>query len=218
MCQLLKKMKNRKINNGKIYVLKDPIDGSIRYVGKFEGKYLNNRLSIHIYEAKKEKNSNRRINWIKSLLKQNFKPHIELIQDDYKTREELCAAEIFLIQFYKDIGLDLVNSTRGGDSGNGISGKDHYLFGKTHSQYFKNILSQKLSGENNPMFGKNHTKKSRLKISQNHADVSGTKNPMYGKKGKGSKKGRKLSEQTKAKMSLSRLGKKRGPYKIKGNK
>lgn len=65
------------------------------------------------------------------------------------------------------------------------------------------------------MFNKYHTKETRMKISKNHIDVSGQNNPMYGKKGNGSQKGRKLSEQCKKNMSIARLGKKRGPYKKK---
>jgi hypothetical protein len=209
-------MQDRKIDNGKIYVLKDPTDGSVRYVGKFEGKYLNKRLNTHIYEAFEGKSDNHRLNWIRFLVgKQRTPPIIELVQDGFKTRKELCEAEIFLIQFCKDIGLKLLNSTIGGDSGNGLSGENHYCFGEPKSEEFKQKLSMKLSGSGNPMFGKTHTEESKLKISQNHADVSGEKNPMYGKPGKGSKKGRKFSEEAKKNISASRSGKKRGSYKKK---
>jgi hypothetical protein len=51
--------------------------------------------------------------WIRSLVNQNLKPQIELIQDGYKTRKELCEAETFLIAFYREVGVGLVNGTKG---------------------------------------------------------------------------------------------------------
>jgi hypothetical protein len=105
---------NKFLENGKIYILKEPseLGGAIRYVGKYEYTNINNRLKSHISRCQLKKN-NHKINWIKSLLNKNLKPQIELIQDGYKTRKELCEAEIFLIAFYKEIGIDLVNGTNG---------------------------------------------------------------------------------------------------------
>ena len=40
----------------------------------------------------------------------------------------------------------------------------------------------KMSGKNHPMFGKKHSEESKKKISDNHHDVSGKNNPMFGKK------------------------------------
>ena len=62
---------------------------------------------------------NHRNNWLKSLLNQNLKPQIELIDEGYKARSSLCDAEVFLIAFYRELGVDLVNGTDGGDGGNG---------------------------------------------------------------------------------------------------
>ena len=42
----------------------------------------------------------------------------------------------------------------------------------------KKVLSDKASGERNPMYGKVHTKEAKVKMSENHADVSGDKNPF----------------------------------------
>jgi hypothetical protein len=90
-------MADKQLENGKIYILKEPLElgGAIRYVGKCESRYLSSRLSIHCYESGKKLNIHRD-NWIKSLLNKGLKPQIELIQDGYKTRKELCEAEIFL--------------------------------------------------------------------------------------------------------------------------
>lgn len=42
----------------------------------------------------------------------------------------------------------------------------------------------KYYAENHPMYGRHHTEESKLKMSENHADVSGSKNPMFGKTGR----------------------------------
>jgi len=47
--------------------------------------------------------------------------------------------------------------------------------------FTKNKKCPEISGEDNPFFGKKHSNESKLKISLNHADVSGTNNPNYGK-------------------------------------
>lgn len=112
-------MIDKELKNGKIYSLIDPIDGRIRYIGKYEGAYLKKRLSVHICDAKNNKNNNYRLNWIRSLLSKNFLPLICLVKDGYKLRSELCEAEIKYISTYRQIYSDLTNSTIGGDSGNG---------------------------------------------------------------------------------------------------
>ena len=72
-------------------------------------------------------------------------------------------------------------------------------------------------GKNNPFYGFTHTLSSRKIMKQNHADVSGENNPNYGKhlseetKRKISilKIGTKASAKTKRKLSIARIGKKR---------
>jgi len=61
-----------------IYVLIDPIDNDIRYVGKTSNP--KSRLSGHITECKKEKYKHYRARWIRSLLKKNLKPIIKFIK------------------------------------------------------------------------------------------------------------------------------------------
>lgn len=164
-------MKDRTIKNGKIYVLKDPIDGSIRYVGKYQRKYLSNRLKAHVREAIKSNSYNHRLNWIRLLIQQNLQPQIELIQDGFTNSDELCQAEMFLINFYKQIGLNLVNGTPGGD-GNNLprSEKTRQLMsiaakGKKKSlEHRLNIATAKI-GEKNPQFGKQYSSEEKLKLS-----------------------------------------------------
>lgn len=58
------------------YVLIDPCDNKIKYVGRTVD--VKNRFRNHIYEAKKN-NRNRRERWIVSLLRKNVKPIMKVI-------------------------------------------------------------------------------------------------------------------------------------------
>lgn len=93
----------------KIYILVDPRDNAIRYVGKTTQK-LSTRLSAHLRENSKC----HRCNWIKNLKACDLKPRIVVL-------EELCGewpwqeAEKFWIKFLKLNGHNLTNNTSGGD-------------------------------------------------------------------------------------------------------
>lgn len=73
-----------------IYVLIDPKDQSVRYVGKTSNP--KSRLSGHITECKKENVMHRRARWIRSLLRENLKPIINFIKvcplNDFEKVEE----------------------------------------------------------------------------------------------------------------------------------
>ena len=97
--------------------------------------------------------------------------------------------------------------------GNGISEKDHPVFGKKLSEETKQKISKNhhdVSGKNNPMFGKpgnksmlgkSHSYAAKQKMKLNHWDCSGKNNPMFGKLGKDHPMfGKKHSEETKQKM------------------
>ena len=70
------------------------------------------------------------------------------------------------------------------------TGEKHPFFGKHHSEETKKKLSESLkglqAGEKHPMFGKHHTEESKKKISEKQ-------------------KGKKLSEETRRKMSKARI-------------
>lgn len=71
--------------------------------------------------------------------------------------------------------------------------------GKHPSEETRRRMSESTKGDKHPMFGKHHSEKTRRKISEHHADLSGVKNPMFGKH---------LSEKTRERMSLSKKGRK----------
>jgi len=98
---------------GSIYILKDPRNNSVRYIGQTIVK-LSSRYSQHIYQWKRTIGKLTHINsWIKSLNNINLKPVIELIEDNIN-HENLDNKEVQYIKLYKSIGANLTNHTEGG--------------------------------------------------------------------------------------------------------
>lgn len=77
-----------------------------------------------------------------------------------------------------------------------LSGENHPMYGKKHTQETRKKMSKAHSGKNNHMYGKKHSEETRNKISKAN---SGENHYMYGKK---------HSEDTKKKMSKTKSGKK----------
>ena len=119
-----------------IYILTDPISNDVRYVGKSINPEV--RARKHISEAKTGKTNNHRINWIKSLLNQNLRPNMEIIDE---TDDEWVLLEEYWISQFITWGFNLVNGTKGGE--NPPSWK-----GKTHSDEYKEIRRQKFLTDN----------------------------------------------------------------------
>lgn len=102
-----------------IYGLFDP-NGELRYIGQTIQE-LNDRLKGHIDYSKRLNKNNELYysdtyicNWIRSLLKDNIKPTIRLIQNLY-SKEDLDNAEIYWIKFFREQGCRLVNTANGGN-------------------------------------------------------------------------------------------------------
>jgi group I intron endonuclease len=125
-----------------IYVLKESVDGEVRYVGKTIQK-PQKRLKNHL----SDKEINHRTNWINSLLLQGLEPIMEIIEtvpydQDWVEREK------YWIKYYRDAGCNLVNATDGGDGTPGYvptmeTRRKMSLIntGKTLSQETKNKMS-----------------------------------------------------------------------------
>jgi hypothetical protein len=99
-----------------IYVLRDPINSDIRYVGQTND--CKRRLNKHITNSKSLKDSRHISNWIRSLSSSPIMDIIEVC--DYSIRNE---RENYWINHYKDEGCDLCNSSKGG-AGAGIGNKN----------------------------------------------------------------------------------------------
>lgn len=94
-------MKDKKQNEGKIYILKDPIDGSIRYVGQTR-MTLAQRLALHVM---RKDNVDKAV-WIDSLIAQGKKPIIELVEI---CTGDLDSAEMRWLKFFQSEGHPLLN-------------------------------------------------------------------------------------------------------------
>lgn len=114
-----------------IYTLSD--ETGIRYVGKSDNP--NYRFKIHLKECKNSKT--RKEKWIQSLLRQNKKPIMEVIdevdQDDWEFYEKYWICQL------RNWGFNLVNGTSGGEGSDGFKNKKHSLEAKKS-------ISKKLKG------------------------------------------------------------------------
>jgi group I intron endonuclease len=149
-------------SNCKIYSLRDPREESIRYIG-LTTRELNKRLNEHLsIDCKFYKG-----NWIKSILKNNLIPIIELIEDNL-TLENAKLKEKQYILLYKSLGAKLTNLTNGGEGTSGYK----------HSNITKEILSVKRKGILNPFYNKKHNQESLCKMSIKQSKEN---NGFYGK-------------------------------------
>lgn len=138
-----------------IYTLSHPITKEIRYVGK-TFKKLNQRLKNHVWESKQP--TCHRHNWINKLLNDNLRPEIKVL--DVVPEEDWQFWEIYWIEQLKSWGLNLTNSTSGGE------GCD--WTGKTHKQESKEKMSKAKIGIPTWNKGKTLTDNHKAKLSSSH--------------------------------------------------
>ena len=94
--------------NKYIYILIDPTDESIKYVGS--SKNPTKRLKEHIYDVKREKT--KKSNWIKKLLTLNLKPILKIVKKTNNNEYQIW--ETFYIKKYKNNGEKLLNYDENG--------------------------------------------------------------------------------------------------------
>jgi hypothetical protein len=90
------------------YVLKDPRDMGVKYVGRSVSP--KSRYRNHIFSGRKEGKKNKKESWINSLIKIKMKPIMEIIEEftNYTCIEDIQKRETELIDEYK-ILFDLKN-------------------------------------------------------------------------------------------------------------
>jgi len=222
-----------KESNNKYYVyhLIDPKDNIPFYVGKGYGK----RIYSHEKEVKNGilPNQNR---YLFNSIKEILNGGMDIIYE--KVKENLNEKDAFLIEMLEikkygrknDGSGILTNMTDGGE---GMSGLKHSNDSKkkisdafkgkpTWSSLHKKEMSDKYSGKGNPFYGKIHSNNTKEKIGMSlketfdkfgHPLKGKSKSLEHRKKISLRQKGKKISEKTKWKMSITR----QNIYKIDDN-
>lgn len=158
-----------------IYTLDDPITGEIRYVGKTTYRVWKRRYRKHL----KIDGQTHKVMWVQSLLQKGFKP-IMTVLDEVEDRDwEFW--ETYYIELLKTWGINLTNSTPGGEGRARLFGEKNHMFGRKYTQEELKIRSILSSGENNGNYGKRHSEETKKKISDKRI-------------------GRKMSEEVRLKM------------------
>lgn len=165
-----------------LYVLIDPRDGDIRYVG-YTVWTLAKRLRFHFYDRE----VNHRTNWLRKLTQLGLHPIIRLVQ------QVPCSvvkdAERYWIAFFRLAGCSLVNGTDGGDG----------FLGRKHTEETKQRLRTMSTG-------RTLTEEAKAKISQ--ANKGRMRTEEAKERVRQANLGKKASLDARRKMSEAHKGKK----------
>lgn len=171
-----------------IYSLSDPRTNQIRYIGKANNPKA--RLVNHCNPARYRPTY--KFNWIKELRGLGLKPILEIL--DEVPLDNWQFWEKFWIQLIKTWGFSLVNYTDGGD---GLTYGNQTSFKKGHRTWNEGTAKPKTLKGNvgkTPESIKNHFKKGSIPWNKNKKGYST------------SKKGSKISDEVKKKISKSLIG------------
>lgn len=206
-----------------IYGLADPRSGELRYVGKTSGPIHNRRLA-HISDVRRGRTYIPRHKWLASLLAAGIEPEIfeiERISADWQE------AESFWIIYFRFIGCDLLNATGGGD---GLCSYRHRADTRLKQsaaakrRYEKPGERERTGeavrrGQANPEYRAKHKARVSNMSVETRSKLSITakihRNTDHAKAATSHRmKGRVVSEQTRQKLSESKLGRKRSQVSI----
>lgn len=189
-----------------VYVLRDPRNLDIRYVGVTHR--LKTRLFDHIQQARR-KDPTYRSNWIRSLLAGGLRPLVEIVEQGFG--EAWKEAERTWIRHYRNTGARLTNLTDGGEGTPGVVRSEEYRK--------KISLRQKGRPANPEAIAKAAAKLRGRKLSAEHIEkirlaLKGNivRTPEFCAQISARQIGRKPSAETREKQAAAKLGKKRGPY------
>lgn len=132
-----------------IYALTDPNTNQVRYIGK--SNVPDSRWAQHIKEARLASGNTRKLGWIRSLIKENKYPVLEIL--DEVEISEWGFWERYYYYLYKSWGFNLTNSY---ECGVGVS---------YHSKEMKEVFRKRAietckRGKDHPMYGKGLSKES----------------------------------------------------------
>lgn len=157
-----------------IYKLIDPISNEIRYVG-LTFNDLKQRLKSHLSDVGKT----HKCNWVRKLKSQGLRPIIESIEENISSYDECCLREIYYIDYYKNIGCDLTNSSSGGVNCK-MSDETKKKMSESQIERYKNyklILSEetkKVLSEKSKKRFENEEEREKLRISNKRYEDSKT--------------------------------------------
>lgn len=132
----------KSVNLTYIYCLKDPRNNCIRYIGKSDCP--NERYANHISEAKNNRKSNYKINWIKSLLKLNLKPKLEILNIVEKQDWQIFEIELITKMREEIKTLNLPRLTNYSDGGDGFYDPTGKIAKKISKSLKKSVKFQNL--------------------------------------------------------------------------
>lgn len=172
-----------------VYGLIDPRDGQLRYVG-LTTYTIKKRLQKHLDSRNTR---DHRGAWIRQLHDAGLKPFVVELQSGYHDKLSLKRGEIEWITHYTLLGAKLVNGTPGGDgllSEESIEKIRRFHTGKKRSA----ATCAKMSASHTGKTGRPVSDETRMRMSVS-AKARNVINPM---------KGRKHSDETRAKMRIAR--------------
>lgn len=176
-----------------VYGLSSSEDDKIRYVGQTT-RELKQRLIHHLYDAK-TLNKIHKSNWIKKVLNDGYKINIFIIEENAIWAE----SEIKWIKYYRDEGIDLVNTTDGGEG----------VVGYVRDDAWRKRKSEQMKGKPSPRKGVKLSDETKAKISA--AQIGKEITSETKAKISAALKGRNKSPEHIAKVVAANKGKKRGP-------
>ena len=115
---------------GQIYGLIDPTTKMLRYVGQTKGSAVR-RFQHHLSTARRRTNKSHVYNWINSLLTEGIRPDLLILEEDCT---ELDYFEVFYIEYFKSIGCNLTNLSKGGNTRGGFKHTEE------HKQHLKELF------------------------------------------------------------------------------
>ena len=199
-----------------VYALVDPFTGETRYVGKSTTGL--NRPKEHFRPSQWKSARTHKQRWIRKTIKNGKTPIIFIL---FSTQviddEELSAAEVYWINYFRENGSNLTNATLGGE---GAPGRQHTedakekisasrrgkptTLGHKHSEESKKKMS-------NAKKGRTLTKEHKEKISESLVGNKRALGYKHTEEFKNRKSQMAISEETRRKMSEAQQGRKHSP-------
>ncbi len=186
-----------RVNLGVIYMLVDPRDSVVRYVGQTIQE-TKQRLAEHISLARRKKIKNIHVyNWIRQLLNLNLVPEIYILEDNLDNAI-ITDREKYWINHLKNLGADLTNKN--------LDPHEVHNKGQHHSEKTKQKIRAKRALQVSPMKGMHHSEDSKRKMSKaKEGYVPWMKGKTHSKESREAiskiQKGRKRSDETKRRQS-----------------